>query len=333
MVLIILALLMLSVVMLWIILAQPTMYKNTRSDEKVDIFRLQEHVRVLSEKYHPRDFSHVANLNLCATYIRDHFKSAGAASTSVQTFSAFGQEYHNVIGFFGSQTHERIVVGAHYDAYGQGPGADDNASGVAGLIEFAYLLGNSPLQGEVELVAYTLEEPPFFGTTQMGSAYHAASLVEQTINVKVVIALEMIGYFTDQKHSQRFPLPLLKVFYPSIGNFIALTGRLDQRPIVKKIKRYMQGTTDLPVYSLNAPSFVPGIDLSDHRNYWDYGYHALMLTDTAFYRNTEYHGAGDTPERLDYTRMAKVVVGLYEAIKKLLEEERHCLGSCSKSSS
>jgi hypothetical protein len=112
------------------------------------------------------------------------------------------------------------------------------------------------------------------------------------------------------------------LFYPSTGNFIALTGRLDQRPIVKKIKRYMRGTTDLPVYSLNAPSFVPGIDLSDHRNYWEYGYQALMVTDTAFYRNTEYHGPGDTPERLDYVRMAKVVVGLYETMKKLLREER-----------
>lgn len=107
------------------------------------------------------------------------------------------------------------------------------------------------------------------------------------------------------------------MFCPDQGNFITLVGRLNQRGFAKKIKVGMSGATDLPVYSINAPDFIPGVDFSDYRNYWPYGFNTLMVTDTAFYRNTEYHLADDTPDRLDYGRMGKVVVGVFEAIKKL----------------
>ena len=135
----------------------------------------------------------------------------------------------------------------------------------------------------IEFVAYTLEEPPFFGTEDMGSAHHAKLLFDRKVRVRCMIALEMIGYFSNAPGSQLFPGPALKIFYPSKGNFIAIVGRLDQRKIVKKIKGLMKGATDLPVYSINAPLIVSGIDYSDHRNYWKYGYEAVMITDTAFY--------------------------------------------------
>jgi len=168
---------------------------------------------------------------------------------------------------------------------------------------------------------YTLEEPPFFGTEDMGSAHHAKWLHDQKVRVKCMIALEMIGYFSSAADSQLYPIPALKIFYPNKGNFIAIVGRLGQRKIVRKIKGYMKGATDLPVYSFNAPLIVPGIDFSDHRNYWKYGYEAVMITDTAYYRNQEYHEPGDTAERLNYELMGKAVIQVFEAIKGLARQE------------
>src|SRR5262249_7109337 len=152
------------------------------------------------------------------------------------------------------------------------PGADDNASGVAGLIELAYLLSEVPLSLRVDLVAFTLEEQPLFSTAQMGSAVHVTSLTQQGIPVRVMFSLEMLGYFTDVIHSQSFPLPFLAAFYPSQGNFIAIVGNFSQSLVVRYLKKAMQSASPLPVYSLNAPRFVPGIDFSDHRNYWRAGY-------------------------------------------------------------
>jgi len=127
----------------------------------------------------------------------------------------------------------------------------------------------------------------------------------------------MIGYFSDAWFSQGYPFPLLRAFYPSRGNFIAVAGRLDQRRFTRQIKAGMKGATPLPVWSINAPASLPGLDFSDHRNYWDQGMNAVMVTDTSFYRNKEYHEAGDTWDRLDYTRMAYVVTGVYETLRRL----------------
>jgi Zn-dependent M28 family amino/carboxypeptidase len=231
-----------------------------------------------------------------------------------QAFRANGGTFRNVLAAFGPDTRERIVVGAHYDAAGPYPGADDNASGVAGLIELAHLLGKSPLPLRIELAAFPLEEPPYFATHQMGSAVHAASLKEQGVPVRAMFCLEMIGYFTDEPGSQRFPTPALKPFYPSAGNFIVIAARPEEGALTRRVKRAMRAAGPLPVYSINAPAAVPGIDFSDHRNYWRAGYPAVMITDTAFYRNPNYHTPRDLPETLDYGRMAGVVRGVHAAV-------------------
>ncbi|HEX2236918.1 MAG TPA: M28 family peptidase, partial [Gammaproteobacteria bacterium] len=232
-----------------------------------------------------------------------------------QPYELNGKTYRNIIASFGPETDERIVVGAHYDSVAANvPGADDNASGVAGLIELARLLGQATLPMKIELVAYTLEEGQHFRTQRMGSAVHAHSLKERGVPVRAMLSLEMLGYFTDVPDSQHYPHPLLKLFYPSRGNFIAVVGKLDQPLIVRRVKSAMRDASKLPVYSINAPLWVPGIDFSDHRNYWDAGYDAVMITDTAFYRNPNYHTPHDTPDTLDYTRMAMVVQGVYAAV-------------------
>jgi Zn-dependent M28 family amino/carboxypeptidase len=279
----------------------------------VDPARLETHVWMLSETLSPRDARHPENLDRVAVYIRQEFEQAGGVVRE-QPYEVDGNVYRNGMALFGPETTERIVVGAHYDAVGDSPAADDNASGVAGLIELAHLLGQTSLPMQVELVAYTLEEPPYFRTTGMGSAVHARSLKEQGVPVRVMLALEMIGYFSDAPNSQHFPMSLLSLFYPSQGNFIAIIGKLDQGLLVRGLKKVMRKATSLPVYSINAPGFVPGVDFSDHLNYWQAGYRAVMVTDTAFYRNMNYHSLHDTPDTLDYERMALVVQGVYAAV-------------------
>jgi hypothetical protein len=278
--------------------------------------RLREHVDALSKTFHPRDWETPANLDRCAEYIADHLRQAGAA-VEFQDFTVEGNTYRNVIGRFGVGRQRKIIVGAHYDSCGETPGADDNASGVAGLIELARMIGGNPPAAEVELVAYTLEEPPFFGGPQMGSAIHAASVAGQNERIEGVIVLEMIGYFNDEPGSQGYPLPAFKAFYPNRGNFITVVSRWDQGDWVKKLKSAMKRASELPVYSFRGPESLPGVDFSDHRNYWPHGIRAAMITNTAFHRNKAYHTPNDTADRLDYDRMAMVVAGVYGAVRDL----------------
>jgi len=279
---------------------------------------LAGHVSVLAEQFVPRSYDNSENLGKCADYIAEQFRASGGA-VSRQPYDTASRTYENVIVTFAGRRDSRIVVGAHYDSCGDTPGADDNASGVAGLIELARLLGGASHEHTIELVAYCTEEPPFFASPNMGSAHHAARLKKQGVEVVAMMALEMIGYFTDEPRSQKYPFGLLYLFYPSRGNFLAIVGNMGQRPLARRVKRAMKGATDLPVYSALIPSVVPGVDFSDHRNYWAEGYPAVMITDTAFLRNPGYHGLDDTPDTLDYERMADVVVCVHEAVIALDE--------------
>ena len=307
---------------LWIVTAQPTLPTKSESPlVRVNTERLEKHVRMLSETFIPRDADSTQNLDRVAAYISRQLRDA-KGSVSEQTYNIGKKTYRNVIATFGPTAGERIVVGAHYDAFHTFPGADDNASGIAGLLELARLLARDELPMRVDLAAFTLEEPPYFRTKWMGSAVHARSLKEQGVEVRAMIALEMIGCFSDERGSQGVPLPILKLFYPSRGNFIAVVGKLGQRRLTRRVKKAMQCATELPVYSINAPSIVPGIDFSDHRNYWAAGYPAVMITDTAFYRNSRYHSARDTADTLDYSRMALVVEAAHAAVLDLAREVR-----------
>ena len=302
---------------LWYLI-QPLPGSNRVDMSKVVVSpeRLEANVRALSGDFVPRDYLHPENMDRAAAYILAEFERAGG-SVSEQVFQAGGRNYRNVIASFGPKMGERLVIGAHYDAAGPFPAADDNASGVAGLIELARLLRRDSLRIQVDLVAFALEEPPFFRTPQMGSAVHASSLRREGVQVRAMISLEMIGYFTNAPNSQRFPLGFLRAFYPSQGNFITVVGGLGQGSLVRRVKRSMRGASPLPVHSINAPRFIPGVDFSDHVNYWDAGYDAVMITDTAFYRNPYYHSAHDTADTLDYRRMAMVVQGVYRAVLNL----------------
>lgn len=301
----------------WFWLTQPLLsHAQAHAVRTVDPARLEAHVRKLSVDLSPRDVGHPENLDRAGAYISSELMQAGG-SVSEQGYRVENQSYRNLIARFGPDTPERIVVGAHYDAAGPMPGADDNASGVAGLIELARMLGAHQPSIRVELVAFSTEEPPYFGTTGMGSFVHAQSLKKENVSVRAMLSLEMIGCFSDVHGSQHFPAGILSAFYPSTGNFIGVVGRVSDGLLARRVKRAMSQAAPLPVYSVSAPSIIPGVDFSDQRNYWHNGYNALMITDTAFYRNLNYHTAHDTVEKLDYQRMAMVVEGVYAAITDL----------------
>lgn len=302
----------------WAILTQPVCVLGGRENgPAADPARLRAHVEMLSMRCFPRDSAHPENLLKAAEFIRERLEAAGGVPL-YQSFDVRGQTYRNVVCTFGPESAERVVVGAHYDAYGELPGADDNASGVAGLLELARLLGQRPPAGRVDLVAYTLEEPPYFGSPHMGSAVHAGSLKKEGVQVEAALVLEMIGRFGDVPGSQDCPSPLMSLLYPDRGDFIALVARPQETALLRCVKASMIRAAPLPVESVTAPtSLFFGMPLSDHASYWDAGYPALMVTDTAFLRNRDYHTAEDTPEKLDYERMALVVQGVHAAVREL----------------
>ena len=304
-----------------LIVTQPWVSANSGSEQPspVDSKRLETDTRKLAEDFVPRDWVHTENLDRAAAYIRAEFEKTGAAVQD-QVYDMEGRTYRNVIARFGPDSKDPVIVGAHYDAFSELPGADDNASGVAGLIELARLLSRTRLQTRVELVAFTLEEPKtrdgdgLFRSEYGGSARHVRLLREHGVRPRIFIDLEMIGYFSDQTGSQDYPLRFLRWLYPSRGDFVAIVGRIGQGNAVRRVKAAMRGASKLPVYSMSAHEVIEGVDWSDHANYWKAGYAAVMITDTAPNRNRNYHTAGDTPDRLDYGRMAMVVQGVYTAV-------------------
>lgn len=315
--------------------ALPAAAQPLRGAGGASVERLQAHVRALSENFPGRSFDQPAQLDLAANYIHAQLQALGAAPTR-QPVRADGQTpYHNIVVRLGPKKSEAggdaplLVIGAHYDtartngvaagstpdARSHTPGADDNASGVAGLLELARLLVAHPPRQPVELVAYTLEEPPQFRTPQMGSYQHAATLAEARQPLRIMLSLEMIGYFDDKPASQHYPVPGMAAIYPSAGNFLALIGQLSHFAATRETYAQMlggaqidaAGTAPLSVRALSAPASLRGIDYSDHQNYWRFGYPALMVTDTSFMRNPHYHRSSDTWDKLDYRRMAQSV--------------------------
>ncbi len=276
--------------------------------------QLEKTVRYLTQTVHPRSADHPENLNRSGKYIKDIFVKSGAKVTEQPVPIADGP-YKNIIADYGPKDGPLIIIGAHYDSatYYENdqliytPGADDNASGVAGLLELARLLQQQTPGTGVQLVAFASEEPPFFRSGEMGSAVHAASLERP---VKLMIALEMIGYYDSASGSQNYPYSAMSWLYPDRGDFIAVVGRVQDISAVRQVTSALLSAKELPVYSINAPGFIPGIDFSDHLNYWQHDIPAVMITDTAFYRNKQYHQPGDTADRLNYQKMAQVVDGV-----------------------
>ncbi len=279
-------------------------------DPGISIENLKATVRFLTAVHPARNYHHPDSMMRAAAYVAQKFREYGLEPFE-QEFIVGSQRYVNVIASAGPRDGDRMIIGAHYDVCGDQPGADDNASAIAGLLEVARFAkkNESRLPFRTDFVAYALEEPPYFGTTSMGSYVHAESLYENKVRVRGMICLEMIGFFTNDENSQSYPLSVLGLFYPSKGNFITVVGNFGSSSLANNVAARLKATA-VKVRKLKAPSFLTGVDFSDHRNYWKFGYDAVMVTDTAFYRNPNYHEKTDTVTTLDFKRMQEVVKGI-----------------------
>lgn len=281
-----------------------------------DSLRIKKHLVKITKTKKARNYKNISTLNQVASYIYNEFNTY-ADSTYYQKFNVNGKTYKNVICSFGSKNKQTVVVGAHYDVCGNQEGADDNASGVVALLELARILKGKPLNYKIELVAYTLEEPPFFRTKNMGSYIHAKSLTNNKVKVYGMISLEMIGYFSAVKNSQDYPTKELSTFYGNKGNYIAIVNKLKQGKFAQKFTKLFIKKKHINAKEISMPKSINGVDFSDHLNYWSFDYSALMITDTAFYRNKNYHSATDTMETLNITKMTQVIDTVYETLTEL----------------
>ena len=274
-------------------------------------------VTKLSREIGVRTYQDHDRLEKTVKYITGEFTAFGY-QVSHQSFKFGGNTYQNVIAELTGRTSPEkvLVVGAHYDTVRTTPGADDNASGVAGLLGLAKLLARRPQDKTVRFVAFALEEPPVYRTKHMGSYHYAASLKKNGDQVEGMVCLEMIGFFCDRPGSQHYPIPFMNLRFPKIGNYIALVGNQKSKKFTLQMAEGFRKAVDLPLVTLNAPAIVVGIDFSDHWSFGKFGYPAFMVTDTAFYRNPNYHAPSDLPDTLDYISMVKVVEGLAGAVEE-----------------
>jgi len=265
-----------------------------------------------------RNLDRLSALSQAADFIENRLKEYNYI-VERETFEVERKQYSNIkVEIRGSRLPEEIIViGAHYDSAGDSPGANDNASGVAALLALAHTFSREKPVRTLRFVAFTNEEPPFFKSDFMGSRVHAKRCREGHENIVAMLSLETIGYYSDVKRSQIYP-PLLSLFYPSTGNFIAFVGNLSSRRLLRQVITSFRRNALFPSEGAVLPSWIPGVDWSDHWSFWKEHYPAIMITDTAPFRYPEYHSISDTPDKIDYERLARVVVGLEKIIRELV---------------
>lgn len=284
---------------------------------------LRKHVDCLAGLIGPRHLKRPTTIEAAIGYISQRWRESGF-SIQQETYAALGDEATNLIveQKGAKRSNEIVLLGAHYDTVPGTPGADDNASAVAVLLEVSRLLREHVGQRTARYVAFACEEPPYFNFGEMGSQHHARQARQRGDKIVGMLCLEMVGYYRDEPQSQTVP-PLipkwLHRFFPQRGNFLAAVGNLPSWRVCWNFRRgFKRGTRSMPLFSICLPERINEIRLSDNSSFWDQGYPALMLTDTSFLRNPHYHCESDTPDTLDYPRMAEVTRGVTEAMRYLL---------------
>jgi Zn-dependent M28 family amino/carboxypeptidase len=289
---------------------------------------LRLHVDRLAGLIGPRTLSRPKTIQATIGYIEAQWNAMGYA-VQFERYDALGDEATNlIVEVAGSRRADEIfLLGAHYDTVFSTPGADDNASAVAVLLEVSRLLkAQLPGKRTVRFVAFACEEPPYFNLDSMGSQHHARLSRLRGDKIAGMLCLEMVGYYNTQVGSQAIP-PLiprpLRWLFPKRGDFLAAVGNLASCGLCWRFRRgFKRGAKHMPLFSICLPEKINEIRLSDNSSFWDHGYPALMLTDTSFLRNPHYHLASDTPETLDYGRMTMVTQGVASAMRHLVGMNR-----------
>jgi Zn-dependent M28 family amino/carboxypeptidase len=279
--------------------------------------RLRRHVLRLAGDIGERGVAKPAAALRAAAYVEAELNAMGY-TVSAQEYQAQGQSWRNLEATVrgSTQPDEIVVVGGHYDTAEGAPGADDNGSGVAGVLELARNFAGKPATRTIRFVFFGTEEPPSFPTSAMGSRHYADAARARGDRIVAMLSIESIGYYDSHPGTQRYPFPL-SLAYPDVGDFIGFVGNLKSGPLVRRTIATFRSATRFPSQGASLPSWVPGVWWSDHWSFWRQGYQAIMITDTAPFRNPFYHTAQDTPDKLDYGRMARVVDGLEAVVPDL----------------
>ena len=274
---------------------------------------LRRHVTAVAA--HEHNMFKPAALEAAARYIESTLASFGYEVRTQEYDLAKGRPRNIEVTVSGT-IEDMIVIGAHYDSIAGSPGANDNGSGVAAALELARLTVGRRAHRPLRFVWFVNEEPPFYLGNDMGSRRYVRLIRDRGERVAGMFSLETIGYYSNLRHSQRYPPPL-GLFYPDTGNFIGFVANLSSRAWLRDALGAFRRHARFPSEGVAAPAFIPGIDWSDHRSFWEAGYPALMITDTAPFRYPHYHLPSDTPDKLDYPALARVVTGLEGMLREL----------------
>ena len=281
--------------------------------------RLQRHVTAIASE--PHNIAHYPALEKSAAYIEAELSALGYAPQR-QVYTADGRDVRNIEAVIepanaGPET-ESLVVGAHYDSFGNAPGANDNGTGTAAVLELARLLKDvAPKDKRLRLVLFVNEEPPYDRTPDMGSSRYALMLKDRAERVAGMLSLETIGCFSEEPGSQKYPAPFGLVF-PNKANFVAFVAMPGSRTFLHEVVGGFRRHTQFPTIGGTAPDQVDGIGWSDHWSFWKLGYPAVMVTDTALFRYRHYHKPTDTPDKVDYAKLARITLGLEQTLRDLL---------------
>ena len=302
----------------------PRVHREEPKPQQSVRVQLEHHVRQLSAVIGERNTQHPEALAAAADYVRATWEAQGL-DVERQTYEVDGIDVENLAVTLppadnrAEDAEEIVLIGAHYDSAPGTPGADDNATGVAALLALTHRFRERPAPRTLRLVAFVNEEPPFFGTEDMGSVRYATkSIVDRSEPIVAMFSLECLGYFSEVPGSQSYP-PLLAPFFPDRGNFLAIVGNLASRGLVDQARYAFDDALDMPIEAVALPEAIPGIDWSDHASFWPHGVPAVMVTDTAYFRNPHYHEATDVASEIDFERLTRITEALDTVIRASAE--------------
>jgi Zn-dependent M28 family amino/carboxypeptidase len=296
-------------------------FQSLSSEEAVIRNHLRQHVSKLAGQIGERNLVRYEALKDAARYIKTILAAEGL-EVNEQPLIVANRTVENIEVEIGGRVlpEQILIVGAHYDSVVGSPGANDNATGTAALLELVRVLKTRSLKRTIRFVAFVNEEPPYFQTESMGSRVYARRTRERKENVVGMISVETIGHYSEHSGSQRYPLGF-SLLYPRTANFIAFVGNVSSRRLVRRSIQSFRRATAFPSEGAAVPGWVTGVGWSDHWSFWQEGYPAIMVTDTALFRYPHYHAPTDTPDRIDYDRTSRVVSGLVEVIADLADTD------------